>query len=162
MALQPARVFDLEHDMHLIPQMAQVHHDCIVNDFTMVTFLPPLDLSKIIDYWQGWTEEMRAGGRVLFIQCVKHESRPEEVAGVVCLNLPVSGTGPFRSQVNKLLVSPKHRYKGIARSLLAKLEEVAKQKDRWLVVSREMCFICSTNQLDARHNDWQWCRVCIS
>jgi GNAT superfamily N-acetyltransferase len=51
------------------------------------------------------------------------------------LYMPVTETGPFRSEVEKLMVSPNHRFKGIARRLMAKLEDEAKARDRWLVVS---------------------------
>lgn len=54
-----------------------------------------------------------------------------EVAGLVALNKPVTETGPFRGEVEKLLVSPNHRQKGIARRLMAELERVALEEGRW-------------------------------
>lgn len=134
MAVQAARLFDIENDLHLVPQLAQIHHDCITNDYTMVTFLPPLQMSKILAFWHNYTNETRHDGRDIFIQIKRHDDH-EEVMGVVSLEMPRSETGPFRCNVQKLLVSPNHRKQGVARALMLKLEEVAKQKDRWLVVS---------------------------
>lgn len=54
-----------------------------------------------------------------------------EVSGVVSLSTPFSQTGPFRAIVEKLLVSPFHRRKGIARLMMAKLESVAIDLGRW-------------------------------
>jgi len=49
--------------------------------------------------------------------------------------MPFSETGPFRGVVEKLLVSPTWREKGVARRLMGKLEDVAWQEGRWLIVS---------------------------
>lgn len=54
-----------------------------------------------------------------------------EVSGVVSLATPFSQTGPFRGLVEKLFVSPLHRRKGIARTIMAKLEAVAWDDGRW-------------------------------
>jgi len=59
----------------------------------------------------------------------------EELAGYVMLGMPVTETGPFRGSVEKLMVSPKYRQKGIAGRLMAKLEEVARAEGRTLLVS---------------------------
>lgn len=136
MALQPARVLDPEKDVVFVPQFAQIHHDCIITDHTMASFLPPLHLPNIVAYWNDWLEECKTGSRAIVFQTWTDSSGEGEVVGVVSLHMPYSGTGPFRSHVHKLLVSPKHRYKGIARNVMQKLEEVAKDKDRWLVVSK--------------------------
>lgn len=58
-----------------------------------------------------------------------------ELAGYVMLGMPVTETGPFRGKVEKLLVAPEHRRKGIANGLMAKLEEVARAEKRTLLVS---------------------------
>ena len=57
-----------------------------------------------------------------------------EVAGYVCLMMPATETGPFRGEVNKLMVSPDHRRKGVARRVMGLLEEVARERGRELLV----------------------------
>ena len=59
----------------------------------------------------------------------------EELAGYVMLGMPPSHTGPFRGIVEKLLVPPEHRKKGIARALMRKVEDVAREVGRTLLVS---------------------------
>lgn len=136
MALSPARLFDIERDLPLLPQLVQLHHDCISNDFTLATFLPPLKMDEMTRYWELWLEDVKQGSRAIIIQCAPRADH-EEVVGVVSLWMPPSETGSFRSEVHKLLVSPKHRYKGIGRTLMSKLEEVARQKQKWLLVGRK-------------------------
>lgn len=135
MNLQTTRTFDPDRDQQLISQLAQIHYDCIEQDHAMLGFMPPLHMQDIIRYWEGCVDDVRHGVRDIIVQTYQNNSRSnEEVVGVVGLWKPVSGTGPFRAEVHRLLVSPAHRYKGVARMLMLKLEEVAKQKDRWLLV----------------------------
>ena len=60
-----------------------------------------------------------------------------ELMGYVCLMMPITETGPFRGEVNKLMVSPNHRRKGVARRVMEKMEDVGRQRGRTLLVS---CF----------------------
>ena len=57
------------------------------------------------------------------------------VAGIVALSKPPSETGPFHGIVEKLLVSPSFRRRGVATALMMKLEEVASVEGRPLLVS---------------------------
>ena len=59
----------------------------------------------------------------------------QELAGYVMLAMPESETGPFRGGVEKLLVSPRWREKGVARRVMVMLEELAKKEGRGLLVS---------------------------
>lgn len=64
-----------------------------------------------------------------------NEGDEQEIAGYVSLGKPITETGPFRGAVEKLLVHPKYRGLGIARRVMAKLEEVALAEGRGLLVS---------------------------
>jgi GNAT superfamily N-acetyltransferase len=59
----------------------------------------------------------------------------EEVAGVVMLDKPQTQTVPHTSWVEKLLVLPEWRRKGVTKRMMLKLEEVAKVEGRTLLVS---------------------------
>ncbi|KIV93254.1 hypothetical protein PV10_04481 [Exophiala mesophila] len=54
-----------------------------------------------------------------------------EIAGLVSLSFPYSQTGPFRGMIEKLLTSPLHRRKGVARQVMAELERVAWKLGKW-------------------------------
>ena len=51
------------------------------------------------------------------------------------LSKPVTQTGPFRGIVEKLFVAPKWRRKGVAKTMMRKLEEVAREEGRTMLVS---------------------------
>jgi len=63
------------------------------------------------------------------------------LTGYVCLHKPMSETGPFRGPVEKLLVNPRFRKRGIARRMMDKLEIIAKKEGRTLLVSQKSAHV---------------------
>jgi GNAT superfamily N-acetyltransferase len=138
MALPPPRLLDPLKDKRLLPQLVQIHADCITNDHQLATFLPPLDNdNRMSVYWQEIIADVERGRTAVFLQFSSDDEI--EVAGYVCLMMPVTQTGPFRGEVNKLMVSPKHRRRGVARRAMGRLEEYALERERYLLVSRFLC-----------------------
>lgn len=138
MTLPPPRLFNPVSDANLLPQLAQIHADCITNDNQLATFLPPLSHLRMLDYWRELSSDVEKGRTAVVLQFAEAEFadvEEGEVAGYVCLMMPVTETGPFRGEVNKLMVSPKHRRKGVARRVMGLLEDVAREKGRHLLVS---------------------------
>lgn len=135
-SLPPPRLFDPLQDKPLLPQCAQIQADCIINDGQLATFLPPLDLPKMINYWIDLSEQVEKGSLAIILQMAPDtpEGQAYEVAGYVCLRMPFAETGPFRGEVVKLMVSPSYRRMGIGRRVMEKLEEVAREKHRELLV----------------------------
>jgi GNAT superfamily N-acetyltransferase len=123
-------VFDPASHSHLIPSLVSIHIAYITTPpYTNLTFKPPLDTSRMQSWWEDRVQEDVAGNRDIIIQLASNSaSGEEELAGIVSLSIPFSETGPFRGGVEKLLVSPEHRRKGIARALMLKLEEVSREK----------------------------------
>jgi ribosomal protein S18 acetylase RimI-like enzyme len=121
---------------HLIPQIVKVHQQCILlPPYTIATFLPPLKIDVMTKYWERKAQDVTDGSRFIVIQMAQNATtEEEEVAGVVMLDMPGSETGPFRGEIGKLLVSPEHRERGIARRLMAKLEDVAVEKGKTMLV----------------------------
>lgn len=70
------------------------------------------------------------------------ETGNEEVAGYVMLDMPENETGPFRGGVEKLLVSPRWRERGVARRVMGFLEVVARREGRGLLVSCPFFLVC--------------------
>ena len=129
-------IFDPEVHSILIPSLVSIHMECITSaPYTIATFLPPLQPANIQKWWEDRVKEVNEGTRVIIMQMTAHPAiGKEEVAGYVMLGTPFSQTGPFRGAVEKLLVPPQHRRKGIARLLMAKLEQIAIEKGRTLLV----------------------------
>ena len=143
-------LFSPSEHSSLIPSLVTIHKDCITIDGTMATFMPPLSDSKMTAWWQQQADQVAAEKRLIVVQfCAFEQTGEKELAGVVMLDMPASETGPFRGTVEKLLVSPRHRRKGIARQLMARLEEEAKKVGRTVLVRGHYCcmhfvfFCCS-------------------
>lgn len=126
--------------------MADVHIDCIMNSHTMATFLPPLSRERIIEYHASKAKEIRSGVYSIIAEWVPVDSsnppsddvviwKDRELAGFVMLHRTPSETGPFRAYVEKLLVSSRFRKRGVARRVMAKLEDEARRTDSWALVS---------------------------
>ncbi|RMY74517.1 hypothetical protein D0864_10003 [Hortaea werneckii] len=125
MDLPPPVRFQPSQHQAIVDQLATIHRDCILQDGTLATFLPDkqgdLDITRIVEYWSDRSEQVAKGFT---------DSTQSEVAGFVSLDMPFSETGPFRGMVEKMLVSPRHRYKGVARRVMAELESVAIERGR--------------------------------
>jgi len=128
-------LFDPNVHAHLIALMASLHAMCITEPTHVIaTFLPPLNHDVMIKWWADRVSEVSAGERQIIIQIAENEEGKQEVAGLVALGMPHSETGPFRGYVEKLLVSPRYRQKGIARKLMVLLEDVAVKEGRKLLI----------------------------
>lgn len=74
-------------------------------------------------------------------------------------------TGKHRSEVGRLLVSPDFRKRGLARELMRVLEEVARERGRWMVVRGLVLAVLITYELftndltASRHNNRQRSRA---
>lgn len=139
MALLPPILYDPRLHHHLLPQLAQIHADCVLQDGTLATFLPDpetkrLDLEKLTEYWNSYSSQVEAGTRAIVLQVSPPDQQgDQDVAGVVTLWMPETETGPFRAEIHKLLVSPRHRMKGVARAVMGLMEQVALTHQRGLL-----------------------------
>jgi ribosomal protein S18 acetylase RimI-like enzyme len=132
-------ILDPTKHTHLLHEFVAIHHACIIQDFTQPTFLPPLQPEMTLRWWQARVDEVIEGTRTIVFATPSslngQDARGEVVAGVVMLSKPPSETGPFRGVVEKLLVSPIFRRRGVARALMMKLEEAGREAGRTLLVS---------------------------
>jgi len=144
----------------ILKGITHLHAACILHDHTMATFLPPLSHDTMHAWWRDRLGEVTSRRRHMIVCLAPTSARtasvpspfesqehaspvmsmppstssgpPElDVAGVVSLSMPETQTGPFRGLVEKLFVSPNHRRRGIARLMMARLEQVALAEGRW-------------------------------
>jgi GNAT superfamily N-acetyltransferase len=134
--LLPPHIYSPQTSTNLIPSIARLHATCITTDHTLATFLPPLSHDKILASWREWSSQVEAGTRVIVVQLTGGDDpdSKEEVAGVASLYMPETETGAHRCEVGRLLVSPEFRKRGLARKMMAVLEDVARERGRWMVV----------------------------
>ena len=85
-----------------------------------VGFLPPLARADAEEYWQGVVRDMAGGHRELIVAI-----EAGEVIGAIQLACEPRPNGRHRAEACKLFVHRKARRRGLARALLAELEQVA-------------------------------------
>lgn len=137
--------FDAGRHSRCFEKLARLHIEVIEHDRVAMTFLPPFNFERMVQYWEGLALKSTGAANTLLL-CVdsvpdsssktnKSDSGPEELIGCVLLESQQSETRPSVAGVAKLMVSPKHRGKDIARRLMAELEGVAVQEGRHILVS---------------------------
>ena len=97
--------------------------DCVHNGASL-GFLAPLPESDAIDYWRGLAPQIssgnrtvlaaRDGGRIVGSGQLAYESKPN---------------GRHRAEINKVMVLPSHRRRGIAAELMRALERCARDRN---------------------------------
>ena len=97
-----------------------------------IGFLPPLSEQEAGAYWQGVERDLQ-GGRRLWLALAPAE-QGGAVLGTVQLSLCGKANGRHRAEVEKLMVSPTARGLGIARALMAVMEQGAREAGRTLLV----------------------------
>ncbi len=107
---QVVRFVPSEHES-LLPGARDLQIACVLKDHTLARFLPPFPPEKrsaMLITWQTYGEAVAAGRRHILLH-VTTEDGVDKVTGVVTLGMSSAETGPFRGDVELLLVSPDHR-----------------------------------------------------
>ncbi|SMR56385.1 unnamed protein product [Zymoseptoria tritici ST99CH_3D1] len=127
-------VFSPTKHAHHVPAICEIHRECVKVDHTVASIIDVDHPTKLKDFWTGFSQEVGEGTRAIVIQFAQTPRGIDEVVGVATLLMPASETGPHRCWVEKLLVSPRFRRQGLARRLMGKLEMIAREKGRWLML----------------------------
>ena len=126
-----ATLFDPSVHDGMVAQFADIQIACIESDKMVADYIPPLHHEKIKHWWAQKASHVAAepkGRQIIFME------NNGRATGVVMLQMNTTETGNYRGEVQKLIVSPHHRQKGIARRMMATLEEVAKAHGKTLLV----------------------------
>ncbi len=91
-----------------------------VDDGASVSYLPPLAADVARGVWKRVAADVAAGTRLL-LAAWSHA----ELVGTVMLEFASSPNQPHRAEVQKLLVHPAARRRGLARAMMARLEAEA-------------------------------------
>ncbi len=97
----------------------------VVEDGASIGFLPPIELSEAMDYW----EEVINPDVLLFV--AKKNNR---IIGSIQLHLSSKQNGLHRAEIAKLMTHPHYRRNGIGRLLMEEAEEIAIVEGRSLLV----------------------------
>ncbi|RMY47915.1 hypothetical protein D0865_08396 [Hortaea werneckii] len=126
MDLPPPVLFEPSRHQAMVDQLAAIHRRNTGNLLTRRERNSGHNQNN--QKWSERSEQVTKGAREIIVQFT--DPTQSEVAGFVSLDMPFSETGPFRGMVEKMLVSPRHRYKGVARRVMAELERVAIERGR--------------------------------
>jgi GNAT superfamily N-acetyltransferase len=99
-----------------------------VNAGASVSYLPPIAQEVARAFWKRMATEVAAGTRILIAAW-----DDAALVGTVMLEFASSPNQPHRAEVQKLLVHPAARRKGLARALMLRAEQEARQADRTLL-----------------------------
>jgi GNAT superfamily N-acetyltransferase len=111
-----------------VPRLAEILVAC-VDAGASVSFLPPMDPAKARAFWTARASDVAQGKRVLLAGWMGGA-----LAGAVMLDLDMPPNQPHRADVQKLLVDPAVRRRGLARLLMERLEAEARNEGRNLLV----------------------------
>lgn len=97
----------------------------VVEDGASIGFLPPIRRVDAEKYWDTvLTPE------VLLLIAKSNN----QIIGSVQVHLSIKQNGSHRAEIAKLMTHPHYRRNGVGRSLMQRAEEIAKQKNRSLLV----------------------------
>jgi ribosomal protein S18 acetylase RimI-like enzyme len=111
-----------------LEELAVLLHAC-VQDGASIGFVLPFDPDAARAYWRG-TVQRAAGRGGLTAFAATLDGR---IVGSVQLDHDTPANQPHRAEVRKLMVHPEFRRRGIARALMAAVEEHAVRLDRSLL-----------------------------
>ena len=100
-----------------------------VDDGASIGWLPPMSDSAAAAYWQERFAAVGEGSCVLLLAW-----EGETLVGSAQLRLEQRENGIHRAEVQKVMVHPDHRRRGVARQLMRVLEDHARQNQRSLLV----------------------------
>ncbi len=111
----------------VLPQLVALLVDA-VQDGASIGFTLPLSTNSAERYWQEVVRDVDQGSRTLLLA-----RREGVVVGSVQLGLCTRPNGLHRAEVQKLLVHTRWRRQGIARALMAAIEQAARAAGRSLL-----------------------------
>ena len=120
--------FDAAGVQAAIGELADVLADC-VNGGASVNFMLPYDTADGVQFFRKVAAAMERGEIVLL--AAKIDGR---ILGTVQLGLDMPPNQPHRGEIKKLLVHRDARGRGIGAALMQRIEEIAKERGRTLLV----------------------------
>jgi len=111
-----------------LEQLAAVLVDCVEGGAS-VSFMSPFSQGQGLAFFRKVASAVASGDTVLL--AAKLEGR---IVGTVQLGLDTPPNQPHRADVKKLLVHRSARGHGVAAALMARVEEEARRRGRWLLV----------------------------
>jgi GNAT superfamily N-acetyltransferase len=120
-------VLDVAAAESAIPRLLAILTECVVEG-SGVSFLPPLAPEVGRAFWRDTVRDVASGRKILLAGWIDGL-----LAGTVTLALASAQNQPHRADVTKMLVHPLGRRRGLARRLMARLEQEAVRVGRTML-----------------------------
>jgi GNAT superfamily N-acetyltransferase len=111
-----------------LDQLAEVLVDCVEGGAS-VSFMPPFSPGDGLAFFRKVAASVAEGATVLLAA-----SLDGRIVGTVQLGLDTPPNQPHRADIKKMLVHRGARGRGIGAALMARVEEEARRRGRWLLV----------------------------
>jgi GNAT superfamily N-acetyltransferase len=121
-------VLDLDAATDAVPALADVLADC-VNGGASVNFMLPYSGADAADFFRKVIPSVAAGETILLAARVDGQ-----IVGTVQLGMDTPPNQPHRGEIKKLLVHRSARGKGVGAALMTRIEGIAKEKGRTLLI----------------------------
>lgn len=105
-----------------------------VNSGASVGFVPPLSEGEAIYYWKDIAVQIHSSDRLLLVAW-----EGEKIAGAVQLALCSKKNARHRAEIEKLLVHTTYRRRGVGELLMQRIEQIASDLGRTLLVLDTRC-----------------------
>lgn len=128
-ATATVRRLDADEAAASVAALADVLIDCVQGGAS-VSFMWPLPRDKALAFWRTVAEGVARNERVLLVAQDPHGG----IVGTVQLVTAMPDNQPHRADVAKMLVHRKARRQGLARRLLAAVEDAARTEGRTVLV----------------------------
>ncbi|MCW5751555.1 MAG: GNAT family N-acetyltransferase [Alphaproteobacteria bacterium] len=119
-------VAELERDAAAFGELL---HAC-VHAGASISFVLPFSEAEAMAFWISKVRPALLGGRLVLLAARTDEGR---LAGAVQLDHDTPPNQPHRAEVRKLLVHPGFRRRGLARTLMERIEDRARDLGRTLI-----------------------------
>jgi GNAT superfamily N-acetyltransferase len=106
-----------------LDQLASLFIECVDGGASM-GYLAPLSVPEAMGFWQETLEDLRRGQRILI---VAREAPGGPIIGSAQLNISSRPNARYRAEVQKVMVRPSRRRRGLGTQLMAHLEAIARE-----------------------------------
>ncbi|MBS0631549.1 MAG: GNAT family N-acetyltransferase [Verrucomicrobia bacterium] len=103
--------------------LAEVLTECVEGGASL-GFMSPVPRAEVETYWKKVTAELAGGARTILVV----READGKIIGTAQLAAETRANGRHRAEVQKVLVRPTHRRRGLARRLMAEVEARARTR----------------------------------
>lgn len=143
------RRLDGDEALRAVGALTDLLIDC-VDGGASVGFMAPLSRARATVFWQGIATAVARGERLLLVA-----EDEEGLAGSAQLVIAQPDNQPHRADVSKMLVHRRARRRGIARQLLAAIDDAARDGGKHVLVLDTV----TGSAADRLYSDCGWQRV---